>query len=51
MRSFAKLTQRACSTLIEGLEKYTVPHFRAEETMVRISGDPERGRHKNSHGQ
>lgn len=38
-------------SLIESLERYTVAHFCAEETMMRISGYPELNRHKQSHAQ
>ena len=35
--------------LIEELEKYTLAHFVAEETLMRITEYPEFGKHKREH--
>lgn len=37
--------------LVEELEKYTISHFGAEETFMRITGYPEFDRHKKFHDE
>lgn len=36
-------------TIVEELEKYTISHFGAEETFMRMTGYPEFDRHKKFH--
>ena len=44
-----KSDQQTVLLLVEELEKYTLAHFAAEETFMRITNYPEFGKHKIEH--
>lgn len=44
-----KSDQSVVLSLIEELEKYTLAHFAAEETFMRVTNYPQFAQHKNEH--